>query len=82
MQRLEAMRNQGNQGFQRPPPMYPARGRGPMNAVATPGGVVLPAQQQLRNMRQQQQLAAAQQKERLLQQQQKQQLLVPENASE
>ncbi|XP_017469858.1 PREDICTED: nuclear receptor coactivator 2 isoform X1 [Rhagoletis zephyria] len=76
-QMLEMLRANPNQGFQRPPPMYPtARNRGPMNAVTTPGGTVLPAHQQYR-IRQQQQ----QQKERLLQQQQKQQLLVPESAT-
>ncbi|XP_054744947.1 nuclear receptor coactivator 3 isoform X4 [Anastrepha obliqua] len=76
-QMLEMLRANPNQVFQRPPPMYPAaRNRGPMNAVTTPGGTVLPAHQQYR-IRQQQQ----QQKERLLQQQQKQQLLVPESAT-
>ncbi|XP_037930649.1 transcription activator MSS11-like [Teleopsis dalmanni] len=63
-------------GFQRPPPMYTARGRVPMNAVATPGGNVISPAQQYRAMKQQQA-----QKERLLQQQQKQQLLVPESAT-
>ncbi|XP_020713485.1 uncharacterized protein LOC101453682 isoform X4 [Ceratitis capitata] len=79
-QMLEVLRVNANQGFQRPPPMYPAaRNRGPMNAVTTPGGNVLPAHQQYRIRQQQQQ--QQQQKERLLQQQQKQQLLVPESAT-
>ncbi|XP_037959315.1 neurogenic protein mastermind-like [Teleopsis dalmanni] len=75
-QLVEVMRANVNQGFQRPPPMYTARGRVPMNAVATPGGNVISPAQQYRAMKQQQA-----QKERLLQQQQKQQLLVPESAT-
>nr|XP_036216089.1 nuclear receptor coactivator 2 isoform X4 [Bactrocera oleae] len=79
-QMLEVLRVNANQSFQRPPPMYSAsRNRGPMNAVTTPGGSVLPAHQQYRIRQQQQQ--QQQQKERLLQQQQKQQLLVPESAT-
>ncbi|XP_065358468.1 homeotic protein female sterile [Calliphora vicina] len=76
-QMLETMR--ANQNFQRPPPNYPARGRAPpMNAVATPGGV-MSATQRYRTLAQQQ--IVQQQKERLLQQQQKQHMLVPENAT-
>lgn len=76
MHMMERMRQ--NQSFQRPPPNYPARGRAPMNAVATPGGGVMPASVVQRYRSQQ---MVQQQKERLLQQQQKQHMLVPENAT-